>query len=281
MVEIKDTPAAAPALKRIPGIYQKSLSFVGLDPTIWVLFGFLGILDFSALTVLFLSPSEPLLWILGPVIRTFWGERFLHYPQNFLLLPKLFSHAHFLISTLFGVVITGIIIKKIEALSRGRRLHTPAALRFVFQRYFSLLFVWLVSYAAFVLISKKVFPLLPMTMPVQTAVGFSTALLIQAFFAFFFPVILVAGRGFFSDLVTSLRLTLRHFFLLVALLTLPMLVVLVVSFFKVLAPVYVRFYPEAVLMVLALGIVVTLAVDLFVTLSTTLCFLEVNHAEKA
>ena len=56
---------------------------------------FIGVAMFEGfvLAVLFLAPRPPLSMALAPIIRAFWGEQFLHYPTNFLLLPKIFEYS--------------------------------------------------------------------------------------------------------------------------------------------------------------------------------------------
>src|SRR3989338_10910657 len=111
---------------KIVEIYAQAFSVLKKDPTILFLFFVIGIFDAIALVILYFAPSSI---ILAPVIRTLWGERFIHYPQNFVLLPKLFNYAHFLILSFFGIFVTGLAIKKIQAASGGKRLPLVEAVR--------------------------------------------------------------------------------------------------------------------------------------------------------
>ena len=113
--------------QKIVEIYQQVFSVLKKNPTVWLLFIAVGVFDLSALMALFLAPCEPVSYMLAPIIRAFWGDRFLHYPYNFLLLPKLFNHVHFLIATLIGVFVSGLVIKKIEAHTMDKELSTLTA----------------------------------------------------------------------------------------------------------------------------------------------------------
>src|SRR3989338_1102249 len=131
-------------------IYKQVFSVLRKNPKILFLFFVIGVLDFVALALLFLAPSPPVSYVLAPIIRTFWGNHFLHYPDNFLLLPKLFGHAHFLISTVIGVFITGLVIKQIEGEYTGEKSSTISSIQLVLKKYISLVIAWLISYGVYV-----------------------------------------------------------------------------------------------------------------------------------
>src|SRR3989338_3524603 len=95
-------------------VYKHAFLVLKKNPTIWFLFLAISVVDLISLALLFLSPSPPVSFVLAPVIERFWGEKYLHYPNNFLLLPELFRLTHFAILTVFGVFVTGIAVKKIE-----------------------------------------------------------------------------------------------------------------------------------------------------------------------
>ncbi len=258
-------------------IYQQTFSMLKENPTIWILFVLLGIFDFAALAILYFAPSAPVSMVVAPIIRTFWDDRYLHYPENFMLLPRLFNHAHFLILSIFGVAITGMAIKKIEAHAHGEHLSTLSAAGAVFKKYFSLVAAWLLFYAVFMLSLKNIMMFLPRAVWIQLSAGFFLGLAIQALFAFLLPALLISDKGLFRDLWQGFLLGGRYFFLTCLLIAIPMAVVVMLSFFKALTPLIVQIYPEMVLGVLAIGIVISLLVDLFVTISTTLLYLKVRE----
>src|SRR3989338_2380469 len=255
---------------RIVEIYRQVFSMLGKDPTILFLFITLGVLDFIALVVLFLAPSAPISYMLAPIIRTFWSDYFLHYPHNFLLLPKLFSHAHFLISTVVGVFITGLIVKKIEAEVTGQRLSTLAAAGVVARKYFSLVLVWLVTYAFFTLALKGILPLLPRNMWIHLAGGFLLSLFIQSVFVFLIPALILLEQGFFKGLWEGFRFGMKNILLTSVLIAVPMFLAVAVSFAKLYTSYFVRVRPEIVLWVIAGGVLISLLIDILITSSATL-----------
>ncbi len=256
-------------------VYQQTFSVLKLNPIIWIPFLLVGIFDFLALTVLYLAPTPPFSYILGPIIERLWSWRYLHYPENFVLLPKLFHHAHNVIISTVGVFVTGLAIKRIElATAEGRsREKTFSLAQVVSKRYFSLIVAWIFSYILFTFILKLVLPLVPRIGIFQIFATFLFGLILQALFAFFLPAILLLEKGIWKGFLLGLK-NLGYTMLV---LLIPMFIMILLSFVKSFMPYFVQGYPEGVLWVLAVGIVVTLIVDIIVTSATTILFLKVRN----
>ncbi len=267
-------------MTKIVEIYKQVFSMLQKNPTVLFLFLILGIFDAIALTILFFAPIPPVSYVLAPIIRTFWTDQFLHYPYNFLLLPKLFGHAHFLISTVIGVFISGLIIKKIEADTKGETISTLFAFGFVLKKYISLVVAWLISYGVFTVGLKGLLYLLPKNLLIQMAGGFVLALLIQSIFAFLLPSLIIVDQGFLRSFLEGLRCGLKNVGIMSAIFAVPMLLVFAASFAKLYTSLFVQIYPELVLWVLAGGIVITLVVDILITSSATLMFLKVRNKKS-
>ncbi len=255
-------------------IYKQVFSLLKKNPTILFLFFVVALLDGLALTALFYAPSPPFSYVLAPIIRAFWSDDFLHYPSNFLLLPKLFGHAHFLISTLIGVFVTGLVIKKIEADTKGEQLSTIFASGIILKKYIPLVIAWLISYVAFTVILKGFLYILPNQVLLQIAGSFMVSLLVQALFTFLLPSIVLLDKNFFLAVAGSLKMGFRNILMMSSIFIIPMVLALALAFTKLYTPIFVQTYPEAVLWVLAIGIVITLFVDIFITTSSTLIFLR-------
>jgi len=264
-------------------VYQQAFFVLIKDPTIWIPFIFIGVLDFIALALLFLAPSPPVSYVVAPIIRTFWSARFLHYPENFLLLPKLQAHAHFLIATIFGVFVTGMAIKKIEASLKGDvRLSTSTAIREVFGRYISLVVVWLFAYFLFKILFNFLNPILAMGLWVQLGAGYVVAVIVQALLGFIIPAVMLREGGFFESVWKGIVFGFKNLGIASALMVVPLLVVTAVSFAKGFSPILVNYYePDSVLWILVVGIILTVIADILVTSVTTVLYLKkgriLNH----
>ncbi len=264
---------------QIVEIYQQVFSVLRKNPTVMFLFFAVAFFDLVALIVLYFAPSPPVSNVLAPIIRTFWGDYYLHYPNNFLLLPKLFGYAHFLTSTVLGVFVTGIIIKKIEAETFGQKISTLSAAVPVIRKYLALVAVWLISYGAFVFSLKGVLMLLPHNLGIQLVGGFLLGLVMQSILVFLLPALMIIKNSFFKTLLEGIRFGLKNMVLTSALIFTPMLFALGIAVARLFTPFFVRIHPELVLWVLCSSIVITLLVDILVTSSATLLFLKVRHSK--
>lgn len=259
-------------------IYRDTFNALAQNPTILALFLLIGLFDLLGLFALFMAHSEPFASIFGPIIRAFWGSRFLHYPDNFLLLPKLSNLAHLFLLGTFGILFSGIVIKKLEAWHCGKKLHTAELLFPVIKKYFGLALIWLVTFAIYSTLIKRVLPLISVNSPwVQLAIGYLLGLAAQALFAYLIPAILLNTNGYWKNVILGFKMGFKYMGLTIGLIAFPILLIAIVSIFKLLTPYFVSIAPEIVLGVLTIGLVVSTAVDLFVTTSTVLLFLKVRQ----
>lgn len=262
---------------QILAIFRLTVEFLKETPALWVLFFVISLFDFAALTLLFFAPSEPYSTFFAPIIRTFWGERFLHYPENFLLLPKLLSHAHTLIVSIFGVFVSGLVIKKAEIYVASQSATTTELLAPVFRKYFLLILGWAFFYFVYTLGIKQILPLLPRGNFIRFGFSFAFGLFLQGLFAFMMPAIVVSKKGVLASIAQSFKLALSHYGVILALLLLPMAFLFAFSFLKALGFYYNRFYPEMMLWVLSLGIIFSMVVDLVVTTSTAILYFKIRR----
>jgi len=260
---------------KIVDIYRQVFSVLKKDPTICFLFGVLAAIELVTLYFLYGAPSSD---FLSPIVRRFWGDEFLHYPANFLLLPKLFQHAHFAIMTIVGIVISGVTIKKIESLLVfDKQVSIVKAVNSVFRKYIGLITIWLISYGALAVTMKLIVPAVPQRLRFILLVSFILGLGVQALVAFLIPALLISGKGFFQSVVSGFRLAIENFMAVVGILFVPLVVLAVFSYVKFSTPQFViGSYPEIVLWVMVIGIGVITVVDLLITVSTTLLYLKVK-----
>ena len=255
-------------------IYSQTFCILRETPAILFLFTLLAVFDFAALTILFFSHSEPISLLVAPIIRSFWGSRFLHYPDNFLLLPKLFNYAHLVILSTFGILFTGIIINKIKDETEGKSNSILSLIKPVLKCFFPLLIIWAITYFVYSLIVKKILPYFPPQPILQLTCGYILGVLVQAISVYFIPAILILEKGFFSKLKAGLVFGFSHLGLTISIVGIPTFFIVLTSAAKILTPYFVSFHPEIVLIVLSVGIVVSVMVDMFITTATTLLFLK-------
>lgn len=269
-------------MKTIVKVWQDSFRLIYKHPKVVVPFLVSSAVNFLALYILYLSPQRPVRVVLAPVIRKLWGEQFLHYPLNFVLLPKMFQYSEIVVSALIGIVMGAWAIGMItDIYNKGRSKMLNNSL-YAASRYFSLMAVWIANYLFAMLVSKYL-PVLfgglkHMHLYWSITVAFVVMVIMQVLFIFL-PVILVVEK---SKLVPALRSNLIALSRLagpaVVLLLVPSMLYLPVLIVKTkIGGLMNKFSPEIVLVVLAAGVVASFLVDTLVITSTTLLYLHTKN----
>ncbi len=269
------------ALPETPGgLFRETTATILRNPLVLFLFVFLAFIQACALTVVFLSHSEPVNSLLGPIIRRFWGDRFLHYPDNFLILPKLFSYAEMAVITVAGLIITGITIQLIAS-ARDREHTSTIVTAFwnTLKRYLGMLFIWLCIFFALRYGARAVLDLLPNRLPLHFAGLLGVFLIMQMLTAFLFPAILLSGKKFWKSISEAVGLALKNSPRLFLLLLLPVGLSVALSYLKTMSPLVSQNNPDMVLVILYCSIVVSTAVDLFITSATAILYLKVRNSK--
>lgn len=260
------------------GVLSSTFAAIIHNPTIPLLFFLIALIESLALTALFLSHSGTFNKILGPIIRRLWGDRFLHYPDNFLLLPKLYNYAHIAVLTTIGLIITAIVIKQIHAWTKnesGSTIFSSAGL--AFKKYFPMLLIWIPLYLLIRTASRVIVPYLPQNALIQITSLSVVLVLFQVVSAFIFPSIVLSGKNFFRAVGEGVWLALKSGLLLFAVLIFPIFISVGISYLKAMAPYWIQVNPEVVLYLLYFGIIVNLLIDVFITAVSTLLYLKARN----
>jgi len=258
-------------------IYKFSAQGLRKTPSAYIPFFIFACIDFCSLLLLYLTPRQPLIEIFGPPIRTLWGERFLHYPTNFLLLPKLTADARMVLSVCIGSLLTGIAIT----------LLYQKPLKSAFKKYVSLfLIVFLITVLFYGTIKIRNIALMKYFMaghktllflsptawlgPISTGMGFFIGLFIQAAFTYAIPALIMGEGRLMRVLATSLVFCKNHLVTTLFLVGLPLLLyvpLLVLNYNSVFL--IDRFFPEIILWLSAAGVIVnSLFIDPLITITT-------------
>ena len=261
-------------------------------PILWVPFAVYFAIELITLAILYLAPRMPLKIIFAPPIRTFWGERFLHYPYNFLLLPKLFSLSRMFSSVVLGSLLTGMAVVIISHIYQKKHIKLGLSFKAAFKKYISLftivlivtmLFFYLTKVMPWLLIkyfsaghAKLLFLKAQIWMgPILLCLNYILILLLQAFFIYAIPVLLIGQEKLLKSIMKSFVLCKRMFIPTIILVGIPMLIYIPFTivnqniFFLIN-----NVFPEFVLIVLIFSsFMSSLVVDALVTTSTTLLYL--------
>lgn len=272
--------------------YNTSIKFLKNNPALFVPFIIFAIIEFISLIVIYLAPRMPLRLIFGPPIRTFWGEGFLHYPANFLLLPKIASLSRMGLAVIFSSLLTGMAVALVLAVYHKKPIKLKEAFKSALKKYaslfiivliFTLLFYFLVRLATIVLMkyfmaghSRLLFLKADLWMgPILLSINFMLALLIQSAFVYAIPLLIIEKQKLIKAIIGSLLLFKKLFIPTLILVGLPMLVYIPIIILNSKTAFLIdKVFPEFILLVSFLSIIISsLVIDTIVTISTTFLYL--------
>ncbi len=246
-------------------ILIESIKTIQNNPAIYAPFIAFAVLELISLILIYLAPRMPLRPILGPPIRAFWGEKFLHYPANFLLIPKLASMSRTTLAVLAGSLLSGIAVAK----TYGKPV------KIAFKKYITLfLIVFLLTvlyYSSFNIINK----LLRMRTGLYV-LNFTIALLLQSIFAYAIPGVINHDEKFFKTMVKSFSFFRKNFVITLILVGLPMLIYIPIIILNANTAFLIsKFIPESILYVSILSLILSsLIIDPLITISTALLYIK-------
>ena len=238
-----------------------------------------GLVDFLILALIYLAPRPPLSALLAPPIRVFWGERFLHYPFNLLLIPRLFNYGHIISTAFIGVLMTGAAIGMLKEASGGLKPNILFNLIKSLRLYLRLLVIWLVMFGLATLAFRGLPLILQLKQPAARQLAFYASFLISIFmqsvFIYAIPAVIIEEKKTWPAIKRSVSFSGGIFLPTFFLLALPMLFYIPLLMLQGRLPDLInRFFPEIVLVILGLSIIVSVITDCLVTCSTAILFLN-------
>jgi hypothetical protein len=265
-------------MKNLFSTWKETFALLNKRPKIIIPFLVTGILNIIAIYLLYYAPQRPVSFVLGPPIIRFFGEKFLHYPTNFLILPKLVNYAELAIGALFGMLMTAVAVHMIWDVKNGERALFFVNLIRSLKRYISLLVIWGISFGILTGVSK----ILSKTPALKTipkgqfiTLYFFIAVLINMLLIYAVPLLIIKKRNLFGALSHSIVVLAKSFFTTLILVAVPSLFYLPVIMAKSKTVTLIdKFFPEIILTVLITGVIVSIISELIITTSITVLFLN-------
>ena len=128
-------------------IFREAFNILRKYPRIIVPFAVTGICNVLALYMVYLTPQRPFIYLFGPPIKAFWGIKFLHYPFNLYLLPKLFYYASICVGATAGVLMSAVAIGMIRDSYTGKSVPSFFSnFSISLKRYFALFGIWFITF---------------------------------------------------------------------------------------------------------------------------------------
>lgn len=253
-------------------------------------------LECLVLEISYFAARLPLSGIFGPIIRKFFGEQFLHYPSNLVLLPKLFYYGQIAIYILAGAVLAGATVQIFVNIRTGHPVIPKAIIKSTARRYLSfvgyaLIYIILMAIlekgGGFVLskssrlISSHLFKISPQIYSIGASkFSFFTFVIVQTFLMMTIPIMITEKKPLLKAILGSIAISARNFIKVFCLILLPFLLYLPLVFMRTfVAAIMNKTFPEASFYVTLLGIVMSIFVDSFVIVSVTQFLLDTKKAK--
>lgn len=277
----------------IKSVYTLTYRSFKADRIILAPFAVFAGLEALSLIFLYLIPRPPLRHIFGPMIRTFWSDFYLHYPNNFLLLPKLAYFARMGLAIAIGSLLGAVAVSLVAHVYNKQHSTLKKSFIAVLKNYPSFFIIAVISILGYYLTVKLTSHLLlsyflaghtkllfvPARFwlgPVLFFINLALAIIIQSFFVYAVPMIVIDHDKLIKAMVKSFVLFYKKFIPTVILVGLPILISIPISILNSHDVFLIRkFFPELVLYIGFAGIAVnSLIIDPLITVSTTIFYLE-------
>ncbi|HPM42657.1 MAG TPA: hypothetical protein PLV52_02390 [Candidatus Omnitrophota bacterium] len=269
-------------------------------PAILLPFFIIAFMEGIALELIYFSARKPLAIIASPIVRKFFGESYVHYPGNLVLLPKLFFYAQIVIYIFVSVFLMSIAIQIYKNTRMSLPVVTGALVKNSLKRY-AALFVYAVIVIGLILAMQKLdvlvfskisrlvmkyIPALSNTLaPTIFALGsvvflFVSHILIYTFLLPTLAFIIVNGKPLWKAIWSSLCFGIRNFSTVFLLIFMPFLFYLPLSIVKSLSlTIMDKTFPEINLYISTLSILISAFVDCFFVIAVTQFVLDRSDLE--
>ncbi len=285
----KTIGSVAQYFSALRSVWQIASGLMRRYPVLWLPFLVIGLSDVMVLALACLAPRQPFDALLAPPIRAFWGDRFLHYPSNFFILPKLYEYGHTLVMAGVGVVMTGAAIGMAEQANRGQQPRFLSNVVRAIKRYVTLFWVWTAGFflstllikgarfmvfAAYDTTLRTMLPPRAMVLDVVLWCSVFAAIAIEALWVYALPIAVLEGQGWWRSLRASFRSAIEFFGPTYLLVLVPSSLLFSVMILKQQIGTLMRFVtPEVTVWVLVFGVVYSLVAEWAITMSATVLYL--------
>ncbi|GEM_PF-1334758 len=267
-------------------IWSSALEVMAKNPVVIMPFVFIAFLESLSLEFIYFSARTPISFIANPIVKKFFGETFIHYPDNMVLLPRLFYYQQIAIYIFAGVFLAAISVNIFKNVKEGLPVRTGALIKNALRNYFSffvygiiiitLIFSlqWVNTFALskFFRLLAKFLHYTPQQIfyPCLMILSFLTNVILQVFLILTVPVMVIEKKPLLKALWKSVSTGFQKFFTIFGIIFLPFLAYLPVTLLKGFsANLADKTFPEINVCVVVLGIVMSIFLDCFVIVSVS------------
>jgi|CXWL01.1.fsa_nt_gi hypothetical protein len=283
-------------LNRNPfGLLRASLHTICQNPVILFPTASLAFIQLFILEILYFSPQYPLAYFFGPLIRSVWSEEYLHYPQNLMLLPKIFYYAQIIIYLLIGSMLLALSSKIVAILNEHPKVNIKVAFAETMRLYVHIFCASLISYILFQVFANSYAHLVEIIIKLKPFgktmsfwdktllwtvpyFQFLSGILASTLIVYVIPIIVHEKKKIFSALIENFKILLHTFPTTLLIVGLPTLLYLPILALRNNIPFLMdTLGPEVQIIVIIIGLFVTMGIDLMIIVSATTLYLFVKE----
>ena len=264
-------------------VYHQIIQVLKSQLKLLMPFGIFAAVESIVLTFVYLAPRVPFRAVLGPPIRAFKGEVYLHYPANFLIIPEVSSFMRNVLTVILGSLLAGTAALMIRQAFWKKAVVFTSSVVEASRKYFQLAAIILIfavimqyAYKGVGLAVMKFVPQVQWKGPVTIVLSVLALLIVQAFFNYAIAFLMLGNEKLFKAIWSSFVFFGKNIWQTLLIVTLPFLfyVPIIILQYKT-AYLIDNVFPEIVLIIAYIGVIISsLITDLLVTMSSILYYLN-------
>lgn len=275
--------------KQILPILNSSINTLAGNKKILFPFVIIAFVQLLCLEILYFANRYPLNIFFSPIISKLWSEEFLHYPMNFILLPKLFQYAQIPTYIFLSSFFIAVAIAMIYQLEQGHALKTGRIMKEVASQYVHIIVVSLISFLVLLIFLKLYGLAFNRAWVIRSQEGLYflikqfiieggpflnliSSIVVSTLFAYAVPIVVIEKKKALEALFLNFKMLFRSFFITLALIFLPSLLFIPILLLRS----SIRFYvmiPELTLIALIGSVFVSMVIDAIVYTALTTNYL--------
>lgn len=271
---------------RIYEVLQATLYTLYTHKVVLIPYCFAAFVQLLVLEILYFSPRFPLNIFFTPVIGRLWNERYLHYPFDLVLLPKLFQYSQFVIYIFVSSFLVGMSINIITKINKNKKVTLTSVFKEVLPSYvhivitasmmFLFIFLFLKSYGLLLARAQMIQSQSGIFFLIKLAViegspylNLFVSIIITTLFAYVIPIIVIEKQKFISALKSNFKFLKRNLFFTFSVVFISSMLFLPILLLRNSFPEE-GLFPEYRLWVLIISLLVMILIDAIVYTSVAL-----------
>jgi len=260
-------------------ILRITIESVISNPIIFYPMCILAFIQLLCLELIYFTPRFPLSVFGAPVIRYFWGDVYLHYPFNFVLLPKIFHWVQIFIYIFAAGLLSGLTVAIIETINSSRKISLKQLFKQTFGKYFHIVLASFLSWALMFSLAKVHGLILKRALLIRSETGFYAILkkmvvvsapyvqlfigiLVTTLLAFVIPILIIERDKIIGAIKRNFISLRDSFFLVLALVLIPTLVYLPIFIIRnVVIPGAQMAFPEVHALMIVVSVIIAVLID--------------------